>query len=276
MRDKGIALLVLVILLSGCGGKSGTTTSEATSSSSMTETVPTTATSSTTTTNTTAPPPPVPATAFNLTATGCRELVALFNIPAQQARRFVPTGYAPIGEETGNAVAFGGLKVCSDVKVDGVSIGPASTSDVGVLVSSPDGSGDNHYYQTWWLTDNPRLAERLVAQGWRGGLVPNTTLASSLLYGEGTVTVNVPWANGTYTLSATIVAASAPPANTFTGWHEVANGTLAVHKTLTSTALGSGPATLTASGPMADLVGASATGSGVYNEYSMEGTVGKR
>ncbi len=270
---RAMLALFLVLLLAGCSSNSTESSESNPSPSTSTHSV------TTTTLNTTTIPPPPPAVSnatFQETAAGCKEFIGVFQIPMTQARKFVPAKYAPLGDASGKAVAFAGLKICDDVKIDGVSIGRASTADVGVLIASPDGSDQNHYYQPWWLSDNEILAGRLTAQGWRGGYTNGTTLTATLTQGFGNVAFNVPWSNGTYSMAGTVFSGGLPPAATFTGWHDGANGTVAVRKTLTSTAFGSGVATLTAAGPMAEFIGATATGLALYNEYAMDGTVGRK
>lgn len=213
---------------------------------------------------------------FTMVGTNCRELLLQASIPVAAARAFVPDGYTIQGEATGRAVAFAALKMCDDLHLDDASIGPASTSDVGVLLDSPDGSDGIHYYQTWWITDNPDLWNRLEAMGWRGALVQGTSLDAAITAGlAGTVRFEVPWPEGAYAVEAPTGQATIPPANTATGWQDTPNGTARVIKILKSNNLGGGVGTLTADAgsPMADLMGASARGPALWNVYDMDGVV---
>ncbi len=211
---------------------------------------------------------------FNLVGHGCHEFLVMTTITVARARLFVPTNYSISGQQTGNAVAFGGLKVCLELLIDGVSIGSGSTSDVGVNIDSPDGSDGNHYYQTWWLSNHKDLAGRLAAQGWRGNLTNETVLTTTFSQGAGEASFAVDWMDGAYQGRGTVASGPLPPALTFTGWHDGANGTVKIRKTLTSTAAGSGTGALTAQGPMSDLFGPTASGVGIWNEYGMTGSVG--
>lgn len=204
----------------------------------------------------------------------CQELLLIVSIPVAQARAFVPASYVLLGESTGRATGFIALKDCGDLVLDGTSVGPASTSDVGVFIDK--GEPDVfHYYQTWWTTDNMALWARLAAQGWHGGL-SNDTLTPLGALPAGMPGAQVAYANATYTISGNTAAAQRSGANRAVGWFDGPFGTITVDKRLvgTGTRLGSGLGTLTGSGEAATLFGASAQGVTLWNEYDLDGVVG--
>lgn len=224
-----------------------------------------------------APPPagggPVASdAAFMMDALGCRELLVQVPVPLEAARAFVPANFTPLVGAGGRAVAFAGLKLCEALWLDGEDAGPGSTSDVGVLIEDPDGSGGLHYYQTWWVTDHPGLAARLAAMGWRSAEA-GTSLSGA--GPAGAASASVVWDAGAYELTGTFAAPPVPPSNLATGWHETPAGTLRVVKTLASFEVGAGPGAVDAdAGPMAELLGAAhADGAALWNVYDMTGRV---
>ncbi len=210
------------------------------------------------------------ARSFHLNATGCRELLGTFRIPVETARNFVPPAYNILGEETGQAVAFLALKECSTATIDGEPIGPTSTSDVGVFVDKQE-PGVFHYYQTWWYTDNPALHARLVASGWKTGISSDSLSAAATPPSQTRFQVDGPHAN--YTVVGMNGAGAPGSTNVAVGWHDNAAGTIRISKDLVGTSMGGGNVVLTADGEAARLVGASATGGSLWNEYDMIGQV---
>jgi hypothetical protein len=207
------------------------------------------------------------------------ELLALVPVPADVARELVPRDYVMIVEPAGTAVAIIGLKHCQDVNLDGQPIGPASTSDVGVLVEAPDGSDGFHYYQTWWTTNNFQLHRVLLEQGWPSILagsalsvdapVPALALAAS---------AQVLWRDGAYNMTAApFPIAPGGNNNRAVGWHDGEFGTLAVDKTLDARETGTGLATVSMEegSPLERLVGATtAQGAALWSVYYLTGNVG--
>lgn len=215
--------------------------------------------------------------AFTMDATNCRETLVMVPTGILNARRFVPEEYRVLGEQTGNAVAFVALKKCDDLILDGVSVGPASTADAGILIQSPDRSSGLHYYQSWWYTDNAALWSKLSAQGWVGALVPGGTVSGPVPNTMGAATFDIPYAKNPLSATASVYARNLPPTNEATGWQSTPTGTMTVHKFLASTEFGAGVGTVQAQLPTkgsALIAGPSATGVAMWNVYGMTGTVG--
>jgi hypothetical protein len=223
--------------------------------------------------NETVPPsdaPLVPGVPFEINASGCVELLGFFSVPIAQAGAFVPDTYLILGAATGRATVLSGLKECSEVQVDGASIGAASTVDVGVLLEGE--TGVFHYYQTWWYTDNELLRGRLAAMGWVTSL-SNDTLAGMPGAPTRPVSASIETPENSYVLAGTVTALAPGGTNEAVGWHDGPMGTVTITKTLEGTGMTAGAATLAADGPMADLVGPTATGAALWNEYHMTGRV---
>ena len=213
-----------------------------------------------------------PATAFTMDGTGCREILVLMSVPAEQARPFVPPQYELVGAVSGSATAFAALKHCDDLAVDGLSVGPASTGDAGVFVDQGE-PGVFQYYQTWWATDSAALSGRLQAQGWPVVLA-NDSLTFTPLAQAAMAAASVESAEHGYEVAANVAFARAAGDNRAVGWFDGAAGTVTVDKLLASVQLGSGTGTLVARGTAAELYGPNAVGIALWNEYEMLGNVG--
>lgn len=212
------------------------------------------------------------AAAFSMDGTGCQELLVIVSIPMAQARQFVPTSYTLLGAPTGRATAFAGLKQCADLALDGVSIGAASTSDVGIFVDKGE-PGVFHYYQAWWTTDNPIVVARLLAQGWTTGLAVDELMAMPSLP-VGSSAAQVEWANATYDFVGSDIAAAVPGDNRAVGWFDAPAGTVTVDKTLRGTRLGAGTGSIVGDGLAGQLFANAEDGLSLWNEYAMDAAVG--
>lgn len=99
---------------------------------------------------------------------GCASLNSLVDSPAPLVEPFVPERFTPReGFYPGHIGLVVNIMRCEDVTVNGKSFGPASISMFWVLVESPDGTGGDHLYEAWRLTDNSRLAAALARYGVR-------------------------------------------------------------------------------------------------------------
>lgn len=224
-----------------------------------------------------APPKLTPPRPFALTATGCKELLVQVPVDLASAQVFVPANYTIVLNEAGLALAFAGLKVCPDTRIDDVPIGPASTGDIGVVIEAPDGSDGLHYYQTWWITNNLGLYDRLTRMGWNASAVGGTVLSDGRLEGlAGDLNVVVPWEEGTYEASTTAATIPAGPPMHAVGWQDTPFGRVKVDKTFAIGQFGLAPGILSADegSPVARLMGGSeSVGVAMVASYAMTGTV---
>ncbi|MHB1261791.1 MAG: hypothetical protein ACYC2H_08760 [Thermoplasmatota archaeon] len=262
------AMVCLALLTAGCSGggdepsgPSAPSTSSAAPSASV----------SMTGTPTGSPQTASPA-AFDLAGTGCSELLLIIQMTDAEARQFVPASYTLLGGG-GQTAGFIALKECTDLTIDGVSVGNASTSDVGVFIDKGE-PGVFHYYQAWWTTDNAALWARLQAQGWSGGVANDTleTLGGST--GAGEARADVAYERATYSISAQVLAGPASAENHAVGWFDTPNGTVTVDKVLHGAVLGTGSGTMTGDGDAGTLFGSPSRGTALWMEYAMDGRVG--
>lgn len=230
-----VAGLAILMLLAGCFGDAEPKTTGDDQSGSETTDGPGTDTSTATAGTgpgeaTTDPEPDDPVDElpplgqpFNLTATGCRELVLFIDVPIDDAWNFTPSSYVVMSPGEGEARAVASLRECDDVRLGNVSIGPASTSDSGVLVDKGGDSGVIHFYQAWMTSDHPALWERLEALGWYGG-VSTDNLTGDLP--DLSVAATVATANASYELTASEPSNPTSGADRAVGWRETPNGTM--------------------------------------------------
>lgn len=97
---------------------------------------------------------------------GCSSLNSLVDAPEPLVAPFVPDrfttseGYLP-----GHVGLVVNIMSCEDVTVNGKSLGPADISMFWVLVEAPDGSGGEHLFEAWRLTNNAKLSAALARHG---------------------------------------------------------------------------------------------------------------
>lgn len=214
---------------------------------------------------------------FSMDGTNCRETLTIVPTGALNARRFVPAEFRVLGEATGAAVAFVGLKICDDLVIDGVSVGRATTADAGIMLQSPDGTDGLHYYQSWWYTDNQALWSKLAAQGWVGAFAPGGSVLGPEAASVGVASFDIPYAKNPLSAQGTVAALNLPPVNDATGWQSTPTGTMTVKKVLTSTEFGAGVGTVRAQMPTkgsALIAGTATSGVLLWNVYDMTGVVG--
>lgn len=94
---------------------------------------------------------------------GCSSLNSLVDSPAPLVDPFLPDRFTA---RDGFYPGFTGMVVntmkCEDYTLNGKSFGPAGVSVFWILIESPDGSGGDHLYEAWRLTDNPKLSAALA------------------------------------------------------------------------------------------------------------------
>lgn len=218
----------------------------------------------------------VEAGAFEMTSTGCEELVVWATVPAENARAVVPDGYEIPADDSGLAEAWAALKVCPEGTLDGEAIGERAQGNAGVLIDSPDGSDGLHFYMPWWITTRAEVHDRLQAQGWEADHQPNLDLELDLVQSSGSVEAEIPWHQGAYGMSAEVVQGPNPGEYLVTAWHEGDNGTLQMAEVLTLEEHSYGPATITAEegSPASALFGTEREGEGLFFRFDGDWTVG--
>lgn len=219
----------------------------------------------------------VPAGPFDQSGSGCSELVVWVTIPAENARQVVPEGYEIVADETGEAAAWAALKRCETNTLAGDDVGEVATANAGVLVEAPDGSDGLHFYQPWWITDDPDLHARLEAQGWDASLEPDLALQADITAGAaGSVEATTPWSRGGYGMVADVHLGPNPQEYVVTTWHEGSDGTVRMAEVLTLSEHSYGPATVATEegSPARDLFGPEQAGEGLYFLFEGEWTVG--
>ena len=142
---------------------------------------------------------------------GCSMLSSLVDAPAPLVRPFVPERFTP---RDGFYPGFTGMVVntlqCSDVTVNGKSLGEAHISVFWVSVEAPDGSAGDHLYEVWRLTDSPKLSAALARYGIHLPAA-DVTLETQPPTPAGTVTTSeVTWDGGSSYSAAGIEPAADP------------------------------------------------------------------
>lgn len=92
----------------------------------------------------------------------CIEYVGTGPVSLAKAQALVPTPFVIATDTNGNATIVVRAARCASVKVDGFEAIPGIVSHIGVMVVSPDGTGDINNYTVAYATDSERLAQRWV------------------------------------------------------------------------------------------------------------------
>lgn len=97
---------------------------------------------------------------------GCSALNSLVDAPEPLVAPFVPDRFTTReGFYPGHVGLVVNTLSCEEVTVNGKSLGPAHLSVFWVLIEAPDGSGGDHLYEAWRLTDNRKLSAALARHG---------------------------------------------------------------------------------------------------------------
>ena len=95
----------------------------------------------------------------------CVEYVGTGPISLAQAQPLVPSPFVIATDNDGNATLVVRAARCTAVRVDGADPIPGIVSHIGVMVVSPDGTGDINNYTVAYATNSDRLARRLTGAG---------------------------------------------------------------------------------------------------------------
>jgi len=101
---------------------------------------------------------------FDVDFTGCSELAGIGFAPAANARPLVPLQYALAGDAA-TALVVVRVAKCQDAVVDGKSVGPTVTSQIGIMLAGGDASADINNYTVAFGTNQARLHARFQASG---------------------------------------------------------------------------------------------------------------
>ncbi len=216
--------------------------------------------------------PPLP---FEFTGKGCREFMAIIQVPVQNVREFVPDNITILGQETGETMFFAGLKACDEYSVNGALPQPGMVSDVGVLIEAPDGSDGNHYYQLWMASDHEDFVGAHEALGVWGGLAQTNYTETELAPQALEANAQIRWGEGSYTIDGTSGGSPSAPAAQFTGWPGGSLGLFRVEKSFTYShyAAGEGSVVGSSGSPMQSLLGTVyKDGAALHNHYDMVGS----
>lgn len=117
---------------------------------------------------------------FDVDFSDCAEFAGIGFVPAASARPLVPASLALAGDAQ-NAVLVVRVASCQDAIVDGKSVGPTITSQLGISIAGGDPSSDINNYTIAYATNQARLHARYQAAGLTAD--KSNDLALSLLAG---------------------------------------------------------------------------------------------
>ena len=95
----------------------------------------------------------------------CVEYVGTGPVSLAKAQALVPAPFVIATDANGDATVVVRAARCTSVKLDGFEAVPGIVSHIGVMVVSPDGTGDINIYTVAYATDSDRLAQRLERAG---------------------------------------------------------------------------------------------------------------
>jgi hypothetical protein len=101
---------------------------------------------------------------FDVDFSDCVEFAGIGFVPAAQARALVPTSYAIAGNAQ-NAIAVIRVASCQSAVVDGKSVGPTITSQVGITLAGGNPTSDINNYTVAYVTNQANLHARFQAAG---------------------------------------------------------------------------------------------------------------
>ena len=113
-----------------------------------------------------------PPSSFTVVFEECTEFAGLGPLAATQIDGLVPPAYVPAAFGPGTAGIVARAARCERVSVDGGTAERGTISQVGINLLAPDGTGDINNYTLMLVTDNWRLAERLIRFGLPARLDP--------------------------------------------------------------------------------------------------------
>lgn len=127
---------------------------------------------------------------FSASFDQCGEYVGIGLVPAEQARKLVPSEYElALYDESAQLVVR--VASCAEVSVDGSKPGPARTAQIGVMLHGPDNSAHINNYLLWFVTDSGKLHGKLQAAGIQNGNDQQLLLTFEPIGGSGGLRIDV-------------------------------------------------------------------------------------
>lgn len=106
-----------------------------------------------------------PSTSVDYRLGGLSEAVLLVRVPVARVRHLVPPRYRLLDEAGGTASVVAAHGSVTALEVGCGDPRPATVSEYGVMVESPDGTPGRHAYYLWQLSDDRQLVARMRMLG---------------------------------------------------------------------------------------------------------------
>lgn len=189
------------------------------------------------------------ASAFSVDFSACKEYVGQVPVQYEEARELVPNAYLPTSRAAGNATVSVRVVDCGGISVNGEAPRAAALSQIGVDITSPDGSGFINTHLAWYTTDHPGLMAKLRAAGIAAQLVEHLSFDEpSAADGAFEAVVPLP-AQPSFSVVGTIVEPPAGPGVPFIAnwWAIGQQGEVKMQTTFPELHIGGGSAVLVTS-----------------------------
>lgn len=156
---------------------------------------------------------------FTAGLVNCTEVIGFGPIALASVQKLVPPPFTitSFGPSTAGLVVR--TAQCQNVVLRNALNGPVLVAQIGVAISSPDGTGDINNYSLLYATNSGELAEALQETGWPARL--DRTLAYEFTpsaSGPGGLYIAVSPADGPYFLTGSASAPPGPPAPVVANW----------------------------------------------------------
>lgn len=162
---------------------------------------------------------------LSYSASACVEPAALVTVPRTTLKLALPDPFRIREVAPGIAGLVVAVASCEAISVAGREAGPGRFSDVGVMIESPDGTGGEHLYQLWQVSDHHDLVRLMSTVGMATDSA-DISFEKTIGSAAGSVTSTL---FDTYELS---VFANPPESGTGTGsntwWHDGSHGVVRV------------------------------------------------
>ncbi|HUQ40018.1 MAG TPA: hypothetical protein VM030_07660 [Acidimicrobiales bacterium] len=139
---------------------------------------------------------------FTYSGRGCASVRAVFAVPVDQARAFVPPSFRIFDLGAGVATGKATITRC-DLLTVGPVTGPGSFSSVTIDIEPPAGAPgtSEHGYELWHVSNRHDLADRYRAAGVRGDVVGELSLESLTPDPVASAHGDAPWPRASFGLT---------------------------------------------------------------------------